>query len=107
MALRLSGELDLASAPRFRRAVDWLRRRHDQAIILDTTGLTFIDLPGYRALNAALALPDGRRDPRVLYVVGAAVARLGTFLDQAGRAGRAGRRHPPLPPGGPPIDVPA
>jgi anti-anti-sigma factor len=92
MALRLTGDLDLVSTARFTKAMAWIRRRTERAIILDTSGLSFIDLTGYRALNAALALPDGRRDPRVLYVVGASVAKLGALLDRATRFTPPGRR---------------
>lgn len=88
MALRLGGELDLANAARFTRAMAWIRRRHEGTIILDTGGLTFIDLAGHRALDAGLTLPNGRRDQRVLYVVGAAVARLTATLELAARRDR-------------------
>lgn len=74
--LQLTGDLDLATAPRFTAAMAWLRRRYRRTIVIDTRRLRFVDLAGYRALRASLDGPDGRRDPRVVYVVGDVLARL-------------------------------
>lgn len=74
--LQLAGDLDLASAGRLTAAMAWLRRRWRHTIVIDTTRLDFVDLAGYRALKNSVYGPDGTRDPRVVYVVGAALARL-------------------------------
>lgn len=74
--LQLAGDLDLASAGRLTAAMSWLRRRWRHTIVIDTTGLDFVDLAGYRAFKSSLYDADGGRDPRVVYVVGAALARL-------------------------------
>jgi anti-anti-sigma factor len=78
--LELAGELDLASAPRLKAAMAWLRARDHRTIVVDTRRLDFVDLAGYRALRSALDGSDGHRDPRTLYVVGAALARLQRHL---------------------------
>jgi hypothetical protein len=76
--LGLSGDLDMATAPRLGEAMAWLRfsRGHASTIVIDTSDVDFIAAAGYRALQAALVGPDGLWDPRVVWIVGPAVARL-------------------------------
>lgn len=74
--LGLAGDLDLINVPRFLAAMGWLRRRTRQVIVVDTRGLDFVDLAGYRAFEASLQDRSGARDPRILYVVGDALARV-------------------------------
>jgi anti-anti-sigma factor len=79
--LTLAGELDLVTAPRLLAAMEWLRRRYRHVIVVDTRDLEFVDLAGYRAFDACLRDPaDGERDPRVVYVVGDALAHLQSIL---------------------------
>lgn len=76
--LGLSGDLDMATAPRLGEAMAWLRLSGGPAttIVIDTSALGFIAAAGYRALRAALVGPDGLWDARVILIVGPAVARL-------------------------------
>ena len=76
--LDVSGELDMATAPRLGEAMAWLRLSSAPAttIVIDTSGVEFIAAAGYRALLAVLVRPDGLWDPRVALIVGPAVARL-------------------------------
>ena len=74
--LELAGDLDMVNAPRFLAAMGWLRRRTRQIIVVDTRRLNFVDLAGYRAFEASLHDRSGARDPRILYVVGDALARV-------------------------------
>jgi hypothetical protein len=54
--LGLTGDLDMATAPRLREAMAWLRFSRGPAatIVIDTSDLDFIVAAGYRALLAAL-----------------------------------------------------
>lgn len=81
--LRLAGDLDLSNANLLTRAMGWLRRRTSGMIVIDSRDLVFVDLAGYRALNRALDSPDGRRDPRVLHVIGTVVTKLEGYLATA------------------------
>jgi anti-anti-sigma regulatory factor len=78
--LKLAGELDLLTAPRLLAAMEWLRRRYRHVIVIDTRDLRFVDLAGYRAFEASLHDAAGDRDPRVVYVVGDALAYLQSVL---------------------------
>ena len=80
VTLVLAGELDRANAARVSSAVEWIRRRHQGTIVLDLHSLTFVDLAGHRAIRRAACGPDGAPDPRVLRVVGPAVARFEHLL---------------------------
>jgi hypothetical protein len=99
VVLRLAGDLDLATAGRFLAAMAWLRRRHRRIIVVDTRQLDFIDLAGFRALDASLRGPDGCCDWRIVYVVGDVLARLEAHLAAARShraAAAAGSRQPPI-----------
>jgi hypothetical protein len=96
--LGLSGELDLATAPRLGEAMAWLRFSGGPGapILIDTSDVEFISAAGYRALQAALVGPNGLWDPRVALVVGPAVARLEAAISDASaprrrRPGKGGR----------------
>lgn len=97
--LDISGELDMATAPHLGEAIAWLRSSTGPAttIVIDTSGVDFIAVAGYRALLSALVGPDGLWDPRVSIIVGPAVARLEAAISAASapsarhRATAAGR----------------
>jgi hypothetical protein len=76
--LGLSGDLDMATAPRLGEAMAWLRLSSGPAttIVIDTSDVDFVAAAGYGALQAALVGPNGLWDPRVTLIVGRAVARL-------------------------------
>jgi hypothetical protein len=78
--LELAGDLDLASAPRFAAAMAWIRRRFRQVIVVDTRGLDFVDLFGYRVFHGSLAGEGGERDPRIVYLSGKALNRFHSYL---------------------------
>jgi anti-anti-sigma factor len=96
--LGLSGDLDMATAPRLREAMAWLRFSSEPAttIVIDTTDVDFIAAAGYRALQAALVGPNGLWDPRVVLIVGPAVARLEAAISAARPPARGApdARHP-------------
>ena len=50
LVMRLSGELDLCSAPQLRQALDDAAARTPARVVLDLGGLTFIDAAGIRAI---------------------------------------------------------
>ncbi len=83
--LGLSGDLDMATAPRLGEAMAWLRFSSCPAttIVIDTSDVDFIAAAGYRALRAALVGPNGLWDPRVALIVGPAVARLEAAISAA------------------------
>jgi hypothetical protein len=75
--LGLSGELDMATAPRLAQAMAWLRSSSGAAttIVIDTRDVDFIAAAGYHALQAALVRPDGLWDPHVVVIVGPVLTR--------------------------------
>jgi hypothetical protein len=83
--LGLSGDLDMATAPRLGDAIAWLRLSSGPAttIVIDTSDVDFIAAAGYRALQAALVGPNGLWDPRVALIVGPAVAKLEAAISAA------------------------
>jgi hypothetical protein len=99
LELGLSGELDLATAPRLAEAMAWLRSSNGAAttIVIDTSDVDFIAAAGYHALQAALLRPDGLWDPRVVLVVGPVLTRFEAAISAIsapaarGRAPGAGR----------------
>jgi anti-sigma B factor antagonist len=61
VVMRMSGELDLATAPLLREAVDWLSRRTTAApLVLDLARVSFIDSTGVRLLMEAGDAAAGR-----------------------------------------------
>jgi anti-anti-sigma factor len=89
--LGLCGDLDMATAPRLREAMAWLRFSSDPTttIVIDTTDIEFIAAAGYRALQSALVGPNSLWDPRVVLVVGRAVARFEAAISGAAAGRRA------------------
>jgi hypothetical protein len=83
--LDVSGELDMATAPRLGDAMAWLRLSSSPAttVVINTSGVHFIAVAGYRALLSAPVGPDGLWDPRVSIIVGPAVARLEAAISAA------------------------
>jgi anti-sigma B factor antagonist len=53
VVLRLTGELDIATAPVLRKAVNELVSPHLRALVLDVEELSFVDVIGLRALEDA------------------------------------------------------
>jgi anti-sigma B factor antagonist len=53
VVLRLTGELDIATAPVLRKAVDALVSPYLRALILDVEELSFVDVVGLRTLEQA------------------------------------------------------
>jgi len=51
--VRLHGELDLATAPRLRRALGALLDTRPSALVVDLSDLTFVDTSGVRVVRAA------------------------------------------------------
>ncbi|MBV8946589.1 MAG: STAS domain-containing protein [Solirubrobacterales bacterium] len=50
LVMRVSGELDLCSAPQLRHALDHAAGRMPSAVILDLEPVTFMDAAGIRAI---------------------------------------------------------
>jgi anti-sigma B factor antagonist len=53
VVLRLAGELDIATAPVLRKAVNALTSPHLRALVLEVQDLSFVDVVGLRALEQA------------------------------------------------------
>lgn len=51
--LTVTGELDLATAPRLEEALDWLRATRCRRVVLDLRGVTFCDCSGLSVLVEA------------------------------------------------------
>jgi hypothetical protein len=87
--LGLAGDLDLATAPRLGEAMAWLRCSRGRAptIVIDTTDLDFVAAAGYHALQEVQVRRDGLWDPRVVLVVGPALARLEAAISAASTPG--------------------
>jgi anti-anti-sigma factor len=49
--VHLTGELDLATAPELEQVLDDVVARHSGAIMLDLSGLTFVDCAGLRPVH--------------------------------------------------------
>jgi anti-anti-sigma factor len=103
----ISGEIDIQSGPQLRDQLLSIIRRHSARLVLDLTGVTFIDCAGINVLLAArrrAQLEGGslrvlRASPRVQRVI--ALARLHhvlmptTLPDVAASWGSIGRDHLP------------
>lgn len=61
--LALTGELDVAGAPRFEQALERIERDAPATLVLDLRGLAFMDSTGLRVIIAAddRARDEGRR----------------------------------------------
>ena len=85
--LALSGELDLATMGELARAVDRRGAIEGRAVVLDVSGLTFVDASGVRALIDACELLTGAGHE---VTVAGVRAQLGRLLELT----RADRRLP-------------
>ena len=97
--LQIAGELDTATADAFAECVDAAVRAQPWPVLVDLSGLTFIDARGARVLDAVIrTLPGGRRA-----VVRACPRRVRRILDILGLsldclpAGSAPARQPGVP----------
>jgi anti-anti-sigma regulatory factor len=92
--LGLTGDLDRTTAPRLEEAMAWLRGSfaHTTTIVIDTTDVGFITADGYQALQEAQVGQNGLWDPRVICIVGPAIARAEAAIAHASApsAGRTG-----------------
>jgi len=79
--LYLEGDLDANGTAYFRTTLDEVRRGGEH-VTVDSTGLQFIDVHGYRSLIGGLHAPDGAEEAEL--VVGTAVDRLQRLLALAG-----------------------
>jgi len=60
VTLRLFGELDIATSPRFEQTLSAAEKSAAKRITIDLAGLTFIDSSGLRAPTQASDRTDGR-----------------------------------------------
>ncbi|WP_329206594.1 STAS domain-containing protein [Streptomyces sp. NBC_00683] len=99
--LEIAGDLDHTTAPQLRQAVDRLTLAAGHLLVLDLTGLQFVDSSGITALLAArnLVMEQGgdialaavpANTARILRIVG--LDRVFTFVD--GRDGLRSGEHP-------------
>lgn len=58
--VRVSGELDCATAPDLAEALDEALRDHPTTVIVDLRGVTFLDPAGARPLRSLNAKPEPR-----------------------------------------------
>lgn len=72
VTLRLSGELDLAGAPELEAAIEDAMADADSRLVIDFSGLTFIDSTGIAILVAAMG--DERAAGRLAFVPSTAPA---------------------------------
>jgi anti-anti-sigma factor len=75
-AIRLSGELDLATADRVQRELDRVEACDARSIILDLSGLTFMDSTGVRLLLSAHARSRADSDRLIMLRGSAPVQRV-------------------------------
>src|SRR5215212_4904587 len=64
--LELRGELDMATAPVLERVIKTAARSHPDRIVLDLSGLSFVDVSGLRAILDAAR--SARRDGRSVVI---------------------------------------
>jgi anti-anti-sigma factor len=90
--LTVSGELDIASAPELEAALSQLVAGPHDVLVLDLTGLSFVDCAGMRPIRAARRTLEARggrvvvRHPTPIVERALRLGGLGAALD-AGRAG--------------------
>jgi hypothetical protein len=104
--LVLRGELDIGGAQRVLDAMAWCRRRGRGLMVVDTRGLTFIDVAGYRALRQALNCPPGEPAGCSVHRAGPVVIALerhlrGLASSEEGTWGTGARGGSPEPVAGP------
>ena len=81
VALRLTGEMDIATAPQLVAAMRSLSRRDMQHVWLDLAGLTFVDASGLAALVEARMLVARAGGRLTLHGVRPLARRLLTITD--------------------------
>jgi anti-anti-sigma factor len=86
VTVELTGELDRGTSRRLCAAVAMARRIAARTIIVDTSGLTFVDVGGYRTLALVCQHPDRKRPLNVVLVPGEATRRLQRMLARCDRA---------------------
>jgi len=79
--VRVTGEMDIATAPQLVATMRSLSRRDLQHDWLDLTGLTFIDASGLAALVQVRMLVDGRGGRFILHGSRPSVRRLLTITN--------------------------
>lgn len=86
IVLILSGELDIASAPSLERSIETLASEGAERVVIDLSGVTFMDSTGLRALLLAQQRTSGnghelrlRRGPRQVQRVFELSGTLETF----------------------------
>lgn len=90
VVLRLSGELDIATAPLLRRAIAEVVGPRLRAVIVDLAGLHFLDVYGSRALADARHIVIAANARFELRSPSAATLRVIRLVDLDGLAGAAG-----------------
>lgn len=77
MTVAVTGELDIATAPRFSaRLGELLRRGYPRELVINLSGLSFIDASGLRALTDLRARVEQQRSVLVLEDVPAQARRV-------------------------------
>jgi anti-anti-sigma factor len=76
LLLCLSGELDLETSAALRQRLTELSDQEQQPIVLDLSGLQFVDSSGLGALVGTLRLPEDRRPRIVLSPANGPIGRL-------------------------------
>jgi anti-anti-sigma factor len=85
--LYLAGELDASSAPTLERELDWIELGDAKTVVLQLSGLTFIDSEGVGLLVRATS--DFARDSRPVRVVGAQ-GQVRAVIERTGMSERLG-----------------
>ena len=80
VTVELTGELDRGTTRRLCAAVALARRVAARTVIVDTMGLTFVDLGGYRSLLVACGRRQRKRPLNVVLLPGQAIHRLQGML---------------------------
>jgi anti-sigma B factor antagonist len=84
VTVAIIGELDIATVPRFTsRMGELVRRGHFRELILDLSGLTFIDAGGLRALTELRSRIEGQDAVLILDGVPAQMRRLMRIIGPA------------------------
>ncbi len=86
MTVAVTGELDIATAPRFSaRLGELLRRGYPRELIIDLSGLSFIDASGLRALTDLRSRVEQQQSVLVLEGVPAQMRRVIQLIGPARR----------------------
>ena len=93
IVLEVDGELDLASAPQLKRALEQAWRNAPEEIVIDLGKLRFMDMSGLRVLLSARQRAERRGTELVLTNVGDSIRRVLTLAGVNGLLPiREGRR---------------